>query len=652
MSLLYWIKKIGLFHAFMLVCCVCLANDDLFKQARTLQREGKHGEAIAAFKNYLTQPVPGNELSDEQMVRYTDALVQLMNTYQSKGEPEACVTVLKEVFQASPILQKNYLRDYYSVMGYALSRTENMKEAEETMLKAFTLPLHQATPERYFRDYAYAAAVFYSNPDYQTEVIDWCKEALAQAEFCKKTSGKQWVMAMLGSLYKRNGLIDKALDFFQRSKEEALEKKDELGVLNSLHALVDLFLYWDVPEYANLYASEAVQVEKTMTVENPMVSAQTYINKGRALQQLGQTDSVPFYADKARNLCQSLPYNSGMVDVNLLFGTYLTENGGDSLQAGITELQQVTQQGTVVNRAKAYHQLAQTYLKNNENDRAEAMLDSMYTLLNQNDSPIYIHLNYQPILDFYLESKNPQKAEQYVRMMLQEQQAFKEKRLNFNLIEGIVDLQTKQHQQELEIVQLSKTNQRLWFLVAIVLSLAMVAAIVVLLLYQKKQHQIQMKMADDKFAKLVEKLDQSISEKEKIAKEICELLNDKDKRQELESLTPSMLQTNGEAKFRQCFEMLYPVFLTRLREKVPSITRREELLSMLIILKQDNKEIAELLAIAPRSVLMLRHRFRQKIGMTTDNSLENFIDEILRLSNTVNDAPIANSSLQTDNSPS
>ena len=652
MSLLYWIKKIGLFHAFMLVCCACLANDDLFKQARTLQREGKHGEAIAAFKNYLTQPVPGNELSDEQMVRYTDALVQLMNTYQSKGEPEACVIVLKEVFQASPILQKNYLRDYYSVMGYALSRTENTKEAEETMLKAFTLPLHQATPERYFRDYAYAAAVFYSNPDYQTEVIDWCKEALAQAEFCKKTSGKQWVMAMLGSLYKRNGLIDKALDFFQRSKEEALEKKDELGMLNSLHALVDLFLYWDVPEYANLYASEAVQVEKTMTVENPMVSAQTYINKGRALQQLGQTDSVFFYADKARNLCQSLPYNSGMVDVNLLFGTYLTEKGGDSLQAGITELQQVTQQGTVVNRAKAYHQLAQTYLKNKENDRAEAMLDSMYTLLNQNDSPIYIHLNYQPILDFYLESKNPQKAEQYVRMMLQEQQVFKEKRLNFNLIEGIVDLQTKQHQQELEIVQLSKTNQRLWFLVAIVLSLAMVAAIVVLLLYQKKQHQIQMKMADDKFAKLVEKLDQSISEKEKIAKEICELLNDKDKRQELESLTPSMLQTNGEAKFRQCFEMLYPVFLTRLREKVPSITRREELLSMLIILKQDNKEIAELLAIAPRSVLMLRHRFRQKIGMTTDNSLENFIDEILRLSNTVNDAPIANSSLQTDNSPS
>jgi DNA-binding CsgD family transcriptional regulator len=52
---------------------------------------------------------------------------------------------------------------------------------------------------------------------------------------------------------------------------------------------------------------------------------------------------------------------------------------------------------------------------------------------------------------------------------------------------------------------------------------------------------------------------------------------------------------------------------------------------MLIVLKRDNKEIAELLAIAPRSVLMLRHRFRQKIGMAADHSLENFIEKLLNI---------------------
>ena len=73
----------------------------------------------------------------------------------------------------------------------------------------------------------------------------------------------------------------------------------------------------------------------------------------------------------------------------------------------------------------------------------------------------------------------------------------------------------------------------------------------------------------------------------------------------------------------------YPFFLPRLREKIPSVTQREELVSMLIVLKQDNKRIAELLSIAPRSVLMLRHRYRQKIGMPSEYSLENFIEDTL-----------------------
>jgi DNA-binding CsgD family transcriptional regulator len=142
-----------------------------------------------------------------------------------------------------------------------------------------------------------------------------------------------------------------------------------------------------------------------------------------------------------------------------------------------------------------------------------------------------------------------------------------------------------------------------------------------------------MKQADQKLSSLVQKLNQTYAEKENITREIDEIMSDKENRHELISLTPYILQKNGESKFRQRFEVLYPLFLPRLRERIPAITRREELLSMLIVLKQDNKEIAELMAIAPRSVLMLRHRLRQKIGISTDNSLENYIEETLGLEN-------------------
>lgn len=618
-----------LFSALVLFCSNCFADDNLFQQARLLQRQGEYDQAVKTYQTILSQQTDGSELNERETFVCTESLVQLMNIFQSKGEPEACISVLQELFNDSPLLQGPCLRDFYSVMGYALSRTEKMKEAEEATLKVFTLPMHHATPERYFRDYAYAAAVFYSNPAYQEEVVRWCEEALKEAVLCSNTSGKQWVTAMLGSVYKRNGHLNKALDLFLRSKNEAQDKNDDLGVLNSLHVLIDLFLYWDIPEYADLYASEAIRVERGMKMRNPMVSTQTYIDKGRALLQLGKTDSICFYASKAREFCHSLPYNSGMVDVNLLTGVYLTKMGGDSLNTGIHDLQNVTRQGTAANRAKAYHQLAQTYLRSGQSDLAEIMLDDMYSLLGQNDSPVYIQIDYEPILNHYLKKNNRSKVEQYVRLMIHEQQRLKDKKLNFNLVDAIVDHQMEQKQQELEVAQLRQINQRLWLMICIIISLIVIFVIAVLFLRQRKQHKIFRQQADQQLVSLVHELNQTNAEKEMIAREIDEMMSDKDNRQEIMSLTPSILYKNGESKFRQRFEVLYPLFLPRLRERVPSITRREELLAMLLVLKQDNKEIAELMAIAPRSVLMLRHRLRQKIGISTDNSLENYIEETL-----------------------
>lgn len=63
--------------------------------------------------------------------------------------------------------------------------------------------------------------------NYQDEVVNWCQEALQQAELCKNTSGKQWVTAMLASFYKRNGQFNKALDLFQQSIDETQARQDD-----------------------------------------------------------------------------------------------------------------------------------------------------------------------------------------------------------------------------------------------------------------------------------------------------------------------------------------------------------------------------------------------------------------------------------------
>ena len=223
--------------------------------------------------------------------------------------------------------------------------------------------------------------------------------------------------------------------------------------------------------------------------------------------------------------------------------------------------------------------------------------------------------------------------------VLQEQQSFKEKKLNYNLVENIVELQTEKKRQELQIMHLTYTNQRLWLLVGIVMAFVSIFVIVVSFVKQRRRYQARIKRADERLSALLEKLRKSSAEKELRKEEIKEFLEIKENRDELENITPMLLPTEGERKFRQCFELLYPMFLPHLRERVPSITRREELFCMLVVLRQDNKKIAELMGIVPRSVLMLRHRLRQKIGLAIESSLDIFIEGIIAMEDEVIIAP-------------
>lgn len=80
------------------------------------------------------------------------------------------------------------------------------------------------------------------------------------------------------------------------------------------------------------------------------------------------------------------------------------------------------------------------------------------------------------------------------------------------------------------------------------------------------------------------------------------------------------------AHFRQRFERLYPRFLPVLREKVATIGRKEELTYMLMrVLSKDTHQITTIMGIAYKSANMARYRLRQKLGLDTGESLDDFI---------------------------
>ena len=80
MKLPSWGKSILLFLLAIQVCSISFANENIFQQARTLQRGGKYDEAIEVYKKILSQKIEETRLTDQQLIQYTDALVQLMNS--------------------------------------------------------------------------------------------------------------------------------------------------------------------------------------------------------------------------------------------------------------------------------------------------------------------------------------------------------------------------------------------------------------------------------------------------------------------------------------------------------------------------------------------------------------------------------------------
>lgn len=93
----------------------------------------------------------------------------------------------------------------------------------------------------------------------------------------------------------------------------------------------------------------------------------------------------------------------------------------------------------------------------------------------------------------------------------------------------------------------------------------------------------------------------------------------------MEMLHPRLLTHDEEEQFRQGFTILHPMFLHRLRQECPSITKGEELVCMLLVLNQTNEEIAYTLGINRPSVIKTRYRLRRKIDCPSEKTIETWV---------------------------
>lgn len=80
--------------------------------------------------------------------------------------------------------------------------------------------------------------------------------------------------------------------------------------------------------------------------------------------------------------------------------------------------------------------------------------------------------------------------------------------------------------------------------------------------------------------------------------------------------------------FETYFDEVHEDFFSRLTEKYPSLTLREQKLCAYIKMNIPSKEIAALLNISQRGVEISRYRLRKKLNIDRDTNLSTYISSI------------------------
>lgn len=633
MELTSFIRKyihIFLIVAASVVMCACGNNrsydqgeldriKQMYAQAAGAQKAGDYDKALKLYDQLLHHRPAGKVCMDSLMPIVSKTITQTMNTMQSMGEPARCVEYLSRLKESDSLIVGNLCkRDISVVLAYAMSRTENLKAAASEMDHAMSMTPQLPTHDRLFRDYAFATAVYFCLPERKDDVLRYGEKALAEIAQCDDKSGESWITAILAMAYTRAGDINNSISMFKQSYRNASMRDDSLSMANTLSLMSEILINWRLFGYANDFVSKAVELSRNVRGSNPKVSSNILAQKALVMQRFGYADSAMMYLGEAEKYAKDLPYNSGRSSIDLVRGDLLAKNASTH-KKGMDMLRNVVDKGTSGLRTKALFVLAQEYLQHGEIARGEAAMDSMISSISINTSPVLRNTMYEYVLDYYVTTDNRPKMLWIAREL---------NKKNLSVVttsdmlkqhaESIVDLNLHDDTGDINWQELkAESHRNLTFLYIIAMAVVIVSVTSALMALFRLTL-LRRKSCDQQLEALSYKMQLAPSDN-------------------VQSYSSGMSKSRralvdkryGEKKFYSSFERLHPHFLPKLRSIAPTVTRREELIAMLVALQMDRKQIESVMSMRRSKLAKTRYSLRRKIKLNRKDSLEYAINKIL-----------------------
>jgi len=379
------------------------------------------------------------------------------------------------------------------------------------------------------------------------------------------------------------------------------------------------------------YALEHFETSKNT---DSILLTKILINKGKLLGSLKQYNKALSVYDKAKIINQKSNYNKNNADINRqLCAIYI--NVGVILKAqkkykkAIRNFKLASNLSNEINDqykfALANLNIGQGYVHMQEIDSSSLYTNKALNILIKLKRPYFIKECYENLSYIELQRSDYKKSLEYLKL----HHKFKDSVINIKQMQ-----KSLQHQNNYAIKLVNEKNKlkneikeseyqsKIWFWT--LFSILLVLALLILFLLFKKSRQnenlIALNLKNRELNQILQQIKQALNVLKKdqhteitpILKEISQQINIESDRKELE------LFINEK----------HTEFFFKLKQKEPSLTKKELRLSSLLLTGLTSKEIADLLSISSASVDMSRYRLRKKLNIPSEKSISIFLSEL------------------------
>lgn len=531
---------------------------------------GQTGKAISLADSFCLLPPPEEA---KRLVRYNEMTA---STYFSASQLSKAIQLMKQAVDAYHKGAKvEHMGRVLAWLGVYYNQYGKYEDASQTNLEA--IEYYEKNPEDRSTVVAYAEQ---ANLYYQLRIMDKALEINAKAIECSQRNYNYHLSdayRFRGIMLTRLGERDSAFYYIRKAIDIDEKMENQRGVWGSKLEMLRVCLkYPDSIGKANILIAQLC----ADSVRMPSVfKAKLNFFQGKAWMQSGMAKRATGYLEKATKLSEQIEMYDFEQEVrSALMDNYLQTGEYNRLAAGFKRYQYLTDS-----------------------------LNSVETRLMVTGANIRF---------------DTQRKEQENRLLTTEVE-LKDSKLRNYAFTGII----------LFIIASCAGS---WFWLrqrSLCLQLRLEEQekqLATLRLHEQEEH---LRQQEERLQQIIASRQELNRNNEELLRQLAEIQATHEKTcdldQVMESLQPKLITSDEEQQFRTAFSSLYPAALLHLRTVCPRITHSEELLCMLILLKQTNEEISRTLGISRSSVLQSRYRLKQKLELSGSSELDDEIERIM-----------------------